>query len=130
MVVAFTTRSSYGRELTPRRKPGEQEAEAKLILLGTYRVYTWSVWISVVTAVIGLVSQWHAPGWVRWPAVGANVLELGLAHALYWRLGYDWRRWLLIAGHFSGVVALAECYYAITLDIAEQTEPANDGLGV
>ena len=109
-VAAVLTR---GRTPIPgvlRQKPGESEAEARLILLGTYRFYSWLVPVVVVGALIVLPIRGQAGIWLTRADGALAIVVMILAHALYWRLGYGGRRWLFALAHLSGLFALLECY--------------------
>ena len=109
-LAAVVTR---GRTPSPgilRLKPGEAEAEGKLILLGTYRLYSWLALVIVLSGLIVLPIRGLIGTWLVWADGALAVMEAVLAHALYWRLGYGPKRWLFALAHVSGLFALMECY--------------------
>lgn len=114
----------------PRRKPGEGEDEARVIMLGTYRIYTYLAVLSAVPTAYRLVtgdSVMELVFWFRWADLALWALRSALAWALYWRLGYDGRRWLFAMGQVSGLFCLAEAFWPLRLDIQaylQKKEPA------
>jgi hypothetical protein len=103
-----------------RMKPGESLAEAHTILLGTFRVYSWLVWFVMATVVVGVITGNRAdalPVWYQVLLTIGSAALLVVAHALYWRLGYDRRRWLFVLGHLSGAFCLAEYFWALRRDM-------------
>lgn len=118
-VVALTVRAVSRTRPLPRRKTGEPDAEARLITLGTYRAYTW---LAVITVGLGLLELWMAktavPTWLAVLTAVSRGAVMLLALSLYWRLGYDNRRWLFVAGHLSGLFIAAEFLFALRQDIA------------
>lgn len=126
VAASFWARFTYRQPLKPRTKPGEGPAEARVMLLGTYRVYTWLIWLVVAASFLSLVSEKVT---VTLPLWANAILLLGwgallcLAHALYWRLGYDWRRWIFVAGHLTGVFCFAEYLWAFRRDIQAFLDP-------
>jgi|GEM_PF-6087136 len=120
LAAAFGARFRYRKPIQPRLKPGESPAEARLILLGTYRIYSWLVLCVVVTAVVGVVTNDRVDGLPLWYQIGLSLLGVALllvANALYWRLGYDRRRWIFVAGHLTGAFCLAEYLWALRTDV-------------
>jgi hypothetical protein len=115
--LAMVTRLSYGKRPAPKRKPGETESEAEVILLGTFRVYSWLVWLTLSAFMVGLLTDWMMPAWYWLLFLVLTVVLLILAHALYWRLGYDHRRWIFVWAHLSGVFVLTEYLYALRADV-------------
>ena len=126
LAAAFGARLSYRVRPVPRRKAGESEAEARTILLGTYRIYTWLVWVVAVTTLVGYATGQMAylqPGWYQGLLAVTGVLLLWVSAALYWRLGYDWRRWLFVLGHLTGAFCIAEYLWALRRDVADLLPP-------
>lgn len=104
----------------PRTKAGETPDEVRVILLGTYRVYTW---LAVLAA---LPTAWRLAtgenlleplGAFRWVDLAFLAIRMALAWSLYWRLGYGGRRWLFVIGQISGLFCLAEAFWPLRLDI-------------
>lgn len=114
-LAAYGVRMTYKQRPAPRQKAGESAAETRVIVLGTFRVYTWLVWLSVALGIFGLL----APGFDGFDiaALISGAILMLVAHALYWRLGYDSRRWLFVIAHLSGAFAIAELSYALQHDI-------------
>lgn len=122
----FVFRVTYRRAPRLRLKPGESEAEARLILQGTYRVYTWLTWLMVVSNVLLYFNRA-----LVWSTVGAVhavlfVLWLVLARAIYWRLSYDWRTAVFLVGHVTMLFAISEVLYALPLDLRELHQKQED----
>jgi hypothetical protein len=120
LILAFGARFLCRTQPQPRRKPRESEAEARVILLGTYRVYTWLVLLVALSVAVGWLTGEQPdslPAWygVILAAVGSALLAV--SHALYWRLGYDRRRWLFVLGHLTGAFCLAEYLWALRRDM-------------
>lgn len=93
-----------------RQKAGESEGEARLILLGTFRMYSWLVPLVVVGSLIILPTPGEL-GRILAYGDGALAIMMALqAHALYWRLGYGTKRWLFAVAHLTGLFALMELY--------------------
>lgn len=109
-----------GARAFPRCKPGETEDEARVILLGTYRVYTYLAVLAAIPTAYRLATGENLvgpAGWLRWVDIallGARVL---LGWSLYWRLGYGARRWLFVVGQISGLFCLAEAFWPLRLDV-------------
>lgn len=104
----------------PRLKPGESEAEARVILLGTYRVYTYLAVVAAIPTAYRLATGENllAPGgWLRWVDVALLGARVVLGWSLYWRLGYGARRWLFVLGQVSGLFCLAEAFWPLRIDI-------------
>ncbi|HYG59640.1 MAG TPA: hypothetical protein VD902_16370 [Symbiobacteriaceae bacterium] len=110
-LVARGTLADYKPRL--RTKSGESPAEARTILLGTYRVYMWVLRFSVVEVLLHRLVGKDFPAFLVWAGAAGGAIVLILAHAVYWRLGYDGRRWLLVLGHLSGLVGLMECHSSL-----------------
>ncbi|HYG57553.1 MAG TPA: hypothetical protein VD902_05745 [Symbiobacteriaceae bacterium] len=119
-----------GPRAFPRLKPGETEAEARMILLGTYRVYTWLAVVAILPTAYRLAtgdSLTDLIHWYLWAELVLLAFRLVLAASLYWRLGYDGRRRLFILGQVSGLFCLAEAFWPLRMDIQaylQKEEPA------
>lgn len=131
MLLPFVVRlTPMGSRTYPRLKPGESEAEAGVILLGTYRVYTYLAVLAVLPTAYRLVTGENLliPGsWYRWADILLLGLRMVLAWSLYWRLGYGGRRVLFVLGQVSGLFCLAEAFWPLRLDInlyLQRKEPA------
>lgn len=118
LTVALVARgTAMGHRAVIRTKPGESPAEAKLILLGTFRIYTWAmaltalIWLVRITG--ALPQDEHA---LRMATAVGTIITLSLSGPIYWRLGYDWRMSLMIIGHQSILFPLTE-YGALCEDI-------------
>lgn len=130
LIAALWARGTLvGRKPSLRSRPGESEKEARLLLLGTYRAYTWALWITVVGAVISRLHWLGEPAWMHWLSIISGIALLPLAHALYWRLGYDSRRWVMVLGHLSGLFGLTECYAVLQREVLAVAPEAESGVG-
>jgi hypothetical protein len=119
MLLEMIVRMVVRHEPRLRLKPGEKEAEASLLTLGSYRIYTWLIWVQVLFWILQMIGR-PAPLWLSGPLLAAELL---LAHAVYWRLGFGWSRFFLVLGHISGVVALTEAYYFLRIELAPAQAP-------
>ncbi|HYF92709.1 MAG TPA: hypothetical protein VD969_10750 [Symbiobacteriaceae bacterium] len=114
----------------PRRKPGERDEEVRVIVLGTYRVYSWLAVIAAAPTAYRLatgVSLMDPGGWYQWLDLVLLACRAALAWSLYWRLGYGGRRWFFVIGQVSGLFCLAEAFWPLRLDIQsylQRSEPA------
>lgn len=121
MLLPFIVRLiPMGSRSYPRVKPGEAESEARVILLGSYRIYTYLAVLAVVPTAYRLVTGenlMEPAGWYRWIDMVLLCLRMAVAWALYWRLGYGARRWLFVLGQISGLFCLAEAFWPLRLDI-------------
>ena len=116
--AAFSVRGATDKRRPQLRvKPGESPEEAKLVLRGTYRVWTWAMWTVVGEVVISRLMGLGFLPVLRWVGAVAAVLILALSHALYRRLGYGAWRWILVTGHLSGLFALGECFYVLRREV-------------
>lgn len=118
MLLMMIIRMRVRQVPTLRLKPNEEAKEAGVITLGAYRLYTWLVWAQVLWLVISLMGG-ELPAWLWVPTLVGQLL---LAHAIYWRLGFGWVRWLLVFANISAVVGLAEAYFFFRQELA----PAED----
>jgi hypothetical protein len=120
LAAAFGARLSYREPPVPRTKPGESPAEAHIMLLGAFRIYTWLVWVVAATMVVGYatgVMAYSMPRWYQLLLIATGVALLSASNSLYWRLGYDWRRYLFVLGHLSGAFCVAEYLWALRRDV-------------
>lgn len=121
MLAPFVVRlAPVGPRTYPRRKPGESASEVRVILLGTYRIYTWLAVIAAVPTAYRLAtgeSLLDLSGWYQWVELGLLLLRGAVAWALYWRLGYGGRRWLFVLGQVSGLFCLAEAFWPLRMDV-------------
>jgi hypothetical protein len=125
VLIAFCTgmRLRGRRSRTLRLKSGESLAEARLLLTGTFRVYSWFGWVNL-TMILGdllaRVAGDSAPPLRPWyVAVHLLVLTIQalLAHALYWRLGFGRERITYMLCHFSGIFVFVELLLAMPREI-------------
>lgn len=117
MAAGFATRFSCRQRPLPRRKAGESEAEAHIILLGTFRVYSWLIWINVLAVPLYFLPLgWFGPVYQA-ILILAFIATILITRALYWRLGYDSRRVFLVLGHLSGIFILSEYFFAVQGDV-------------
>ncbi len=103
-----------------------------MLLLGTYRIYSWLFWANLGVSVLGLMGgeQIRTSLWFGIPAVLVTVLFLWVVHALYWRLGYDSpRRLIFVLGHLSVLFALSEYFMAISADMFAYMDKHSRGQG-
>ena len=120
----------HGPRTFPRVQPGERTEEARVILLGTYRIYTYLAVLAAVPTAYRLAtgeSLMELVFWFRWADLVLWALRTLVAWSLYWRLGYDGRRWLFVLGQVSGLFCLAEAIWPLRLDIQaylKREEPA------
>src|SRR4051794_40317941 len=120
MATGYATRFSYRQRPRPRRKAGESDAEAHVILLGTFRVYSWLIWINVLAVPLYFMPlMWFEPLYLLVLAL-AFIAMILTARALYWRLGYDSRRTLLVLAHLSGIFIFSEYFFALRGDVHTQ----------
>jgi hypothetical protein len=129
LALSFGARLFYREPPHPRKKPGETDAEARVILLGTYRVYTWLVLLVAISVIVGWFSGQRAdalPLWYQVPLMIAGLSLLLVSHALYWRLGYDRRRWLFVLGHLTGAFCIAEYLWALRRDMEAYLNETDD----
>ncbi|HWI64750.1 MAG TPA: hypothetical protein VNT75_23220 [Symbiobacteriaceae bacterium] len=133
LLAPFIVRlAPMGPRSFPRRKPGESPEEVRVILLGTYRVYTYLAVIAAAPTAYRLATGESLidPGsWYRWVDLVLLAIRVVLAWSLYWRLGYGGRRWLFVLGQVSGLFCLAEAFWPLRLDVQaylqrEAQEPA------
>ncbi|HYF77977.1 MAG TPA: hypothetical protein VD973_12630 [Symbiobacteriaceae bacterium] len=131
MLLPFIVRIiPMGKRTYPRLKPEEAESEAAVILLGSYRIYTYLAVLAVIPTAYRLLTGENlmVPGaWYRWIDVVLLGLRVVVAWSLYWRLGYGARRWLFVLGQVSGLFCLAEAFWPLRLDInlyLQRKEPA------
>lgn len=108
-VVAILTRLRTPRPNLLRQKPGESESEARLILLGTYRFYSWTLLAAVVLAILLPVGD-RIGSWLGELMAVVGIAVMLMSHAVYWRLGYGWQRVIFALGHASVLFGLMECY--------------------
>lgn len=131
-VLALSVRLRIRVRPSPQGRPGESPQEAHLLLLGTYRLYTWLVWANLGVTVLGILGGDQIRGSLGFliPAVAVNLALLKVAHALYWRLGYDGAsRLIFTVAHLSGLCAVTEYFMAISSDIAAYIEKHEQGQG-
>ncbi|MDF2630114.1 MAG: hypothetical protein K0R39_3945 [Symbiobacteriaceae bacterium] len=121
MLLPFIVRLvPMGPRTYPRVKPGEAESEAQVIMLGTYRIYTYLAVLAVIPTAYRLATGENLmvpSGWYQWIDMVLLGLRVVLAWSLYWRLGYGGRRWLFILGQISGLFCLAEAFWPLRMDI-------------
>lgn len=120
LVAALAVRRGIRERPRPRRIAGENPAEFRVMVLGGYRLYSWLVWLAVVLNVlgVGLRQSYITPApWYSWLALLSFGIVLILAARVYWRLGYDSRRWWLVLGHVSLFFGLLELYGPLKSDI-------------
>lgn len=121
-LTALAIRWSYRHRPELRLKSGEARAEARLVLLGTYRVYTWLVLITLGFGVAAAALGTDGPWWLSALTVLFGILQVMTAHAIYWRLGYDWRRWIFALAHLTIMFGLSEYLFAIRHDLSRFIE--------
>lgn len=131
LVVLFTwalwvRRTLRDRKPTLRTKSGESRQEASLILLGTYRVYSWTLAAAVGAVMVRGILGEYAPWWLPPAGAACGILMLILARAVYWRLGYSEGRLILVLGHLSGLFALGECLYVLSHEVHHVTRAGSD----
>lgn len=116
-VVGAIARFGPRPEPTLRRKPGESEQKARLILAATYRIYSWVVVLSLGFSALQFTDGSQVSSFMVWHAGLTLGLALVLAHAIYWRLNYGSRRWWLLLGHFSPLFALTEVFWGLREEV-------------
>lgn len=117
LVAAPATRGAFrGQRPILRTKPGESPAEAKVILLGSFRFYSWAMGAAVSAWVLQRIGEFDSV-FLTLLGLGSFLAMLLLSNAMYWRLGYDRRRWLMALCHVSALFALFEYYVGLRRDL-------------
>lgn len=121
-LTALAIRWSYRHRPELRLKPGESRAEARLVLLGTYRVYTWLVLVTLLLGIATTILGLEGPWWLSALTVLLGLFQVMTAQAIYFRLGYDWRRWIFAVAHLTVMFGLSEYLFAIRHDLSRFVE--------
>lgn len=117
-LTALAIRWSYRHRPELRLKPGETRAEARLVLLGTYRIYTWLVLVTLLAGIGATILGMEGPWWLSALTVLFALLQVVAAQVIYFRLGYDWRRWVFAVAHLTVMFGLSEYLFAIRHDLS------------
>lgn len=126
-LAGLYVRQSIRQRPRPRQAPGELDAETHVMILAAFRLHSWVLGLNTAVWAFGIALRADLrpiPGWLVTVGFITFVLLILTARRLYWRLGYDDRRWFLLLAHLSPPFWYYEYHTALRPDIEAYLESA------